>query len=234
MPTADKQASEVQRPRREEARTGGAVGAKKGQSSTFYQLTCSRGQILIVQIDYTGISARDRNLTLDLSHRRGYVALYAYVYAMGRRPIDLKLNSKPGAPCERLNHGCNAEALDPIGQGKGRPEPIENRTTARYVCEHALHLRAATVVKDSREPLTGKVGQSCMQLRMCMSTTRRQVLQHVVSSCRVLSILRLGALTVAQVFVTVRRRFSTAVLCGLLFACERGGHIHCLWCVVER
>ena len=66
------------------------------------------------------------------------------------------------------------------------------------------------------------------------TTTHWQVLQHVVSSCPVLSILRIGALTVAQVVATARRRFSTMVLGGLLFAYERVGHTHCLWWVVER
>ena len=85
----------------------------------------------------------------------------------------------------------------PQWPGQGRPESLENSTTSTH---ELIFLEGSSVV--SYYDVSA-------------------VLQHVVSSCRVLSIVRLGALAVAGVVTTARRRISTAVLGGLLFAYER-------------
>ena len=83
---------------------------------------------------------------------------------------------------------------------------------------HGKILQGVTAQRCNSEALD-RCGQGKATLSRSIivlpTMTRRQVLQHVVSSCRVLSILRLGALAVSQVFVTARRRFST--LGGVLF-----------------
>jgi hypothetical protein len=82
----------------------------------------------------------------------------------------------------------------PQWPGQGRPESLENSTTSTH---ELIFLEVSSVV--SYYDVSA-------------------VLQHVVSSCRVLSILRRGAVAVAQVFATAVRNvfFSAYRLCPSL------------------
>ena len=115
------------------------------------------------------------------------------------------------------DEGCNSKVLDSIGQGKSAtPEigrAIRGDAAALSRSRIALPLpKRSTVQRSWRGDAS-----ACLESR-CLQRTGLD-----------LKVRRVGRST-AQGFATARRRSCKAVLGGLLFACERGGHTHCLWC----